>query len=394
MAFFALNGRVRCAGRFLLVLLLLAGLGGMSLSAAAQEEDVDRLSLASLLMRDNHYARAASVLAKVDTGREDLDRARFYTLRGLVRLNLDQNEDAKQDFRAAIEAGQENRIVYVYLAQAHYRLKEYAAAIRAIDDAGKAGAKIASLHVLKAQSHWALEQYDQAWAALDAGAERFPRDYRFLRRKVFYLIELGLYQAAAAHGREYLRVSDATEDDYLAIGAALRRSGQLDEALPFLESARLEFPDSKRVTVELANAYLDSGQVVTAANLFEQAAIDDPQLLSEAAELQRRARHLFRALNLNARVADQRKKLKQRLAILIELERYEMVAGMSGSLHRVGLLDDQNVRYALAYAYFKSGDFEIADQHLSRLTDAELFRRATALRKAMEACQDARWKCY
>ncbi|MBA1147239.1 tetratricopeptide repeat protein [Ectothiorhodospiraceae bacterium WFHF3C12] len=362
--------------------------------AAAEEEDVDRLSLASLLMRDNHYARAASVLAKVDTSREDLDRARFYTLRGLIRLNLDQNEDAKQDFRAAIEAGQENRIVYVYLAQAHYRLEEYAQAIRAIDNSGEAGAKIASLFVLKAQSHWALEQRTQAWSALDDGARRFPGDYRFLRRKVFYLIELGLYQAAADRGREYLRVSEASEDDYLAIGAALRRSGQLQEALPFLEAARLQFPASKRVTVELANAYLDSGQVVTAANLFEQAAVDDPELLSEAAELHRRARQLFRALNLNARVADQRKKLKQRLAILIELKRYELVAGMSGSLYRVGLLDDQNVRYALAYAHFKSGDFEIAEQHLSQLTDSELFRRATALRKAMEECQDARWKCY
>lgn len=368
--------------------------GGDAQQTAEQDEDVDRLSLASLLMRDNHYARAASVLAKVDTSREDLDKARFHTLRGLVRLNLGQNADAKQDFRAAIDAGQKNRIVYVYLAQAHYRLAEYAAAIRAIGNAGEAGAKIASLFVLKAQSHWALEQHNEAWAALDAGAARFPGDYRFLRRKVFYLIELGLYQAAAARGREYLRVAEATEDDYLAIGAALRRSGQLEEALPFLEAARLQFPDSKRVTVELANAYLDSGQVVTAANLFERAAVDDPELLSEAAELHRRAQQLFRALNLNARVADQRKKLKQRLAILIELKRYELVTGMSGALYRVGLLDDQNIRYALAYAYFKSGDFEIAEQHLSQLTDSELFRRATALRKAMDECRDARWKCY
>lgn len=367
---------------------------GQSSEAVEEKEDVDRLSLASLLMRDNHYARAASVLAKVDTSREDLDKARFYTLRGLVRLNLDQDKDARQDFRAAIEAGQENRIVYVYLAQANYRLGDYARAIQAIDNAGEAGAKIASLFVLDAQSHWALEQYDQAWTALDAGASRFPDDYRFLRRKVFYLIELGLYQAAAERGREYLRVSEASEDDYLAIGAALRRSGQLEEALPFLEAARLRFPASKRVTVELANAYLDSGQVVTAANLFEQAAVDDPELLSEAAELHRRARQLFRALNLNARVSDQRRKLKQRLAILIELKRYELVASMAGSLYRVGLLDDQNIRYALAYAHFKSGDFEVAEQHLSQLTDSELFRRATALRKAMDECRDARWKCY
>jgi tetratricopeptide (TPR) repeat protein len=388
--------------RSLLALLLCFGMAASPAPAQQQgesqqeseEADVDRLSLASLLIRDNHYARAASVLEKVDTSREDLDKARFYTLRGLVRLNLDENEAAREDFRAAIQAGQENRIIHVYLAQAHYRLKDYHQAIDAIEDAGEAGARIPSLFVLKAQSHWALEQRGAAWAALDAGADRHPGDHRFLRRKVFYLIELGLYQAAADRGREYLRVSEATEDDYLAIGSALRRSGQLDEALPFLEAARLQYPDSKRVTVELANAYLDSGQVVTGANLFEQAAIDDPALLSEAAELHRRARQLFQALNLNTRIADQRKKLKQRLAILIELQRYELVAGMSGALHRVGLLDDQNVRYALAYAYFKSGDFDVAEQHLTQLTDSELFRRATALRKAMEKCQDARWKCY
>jgi hypothetical protein len=45
-----------------------------------------------------------------------------------------------------------------------------------------------------------------------------------MRRKVFYLMQLQLYQQAAQLGKQYLNKSDAKASDYIAIGNALRLS--------------------------------------------------------------------------------------------------------------------------------------------------------------------------
>lgn len=381
-----------------LFVLLLAGLllgaGAVDAKRKDSAEDLDRLGLAALMIRDGHYGRAEAVLAEVDESNEDLDKARFYTLRGLVGLNQGRLDAAKQDFRAAVQAGQEDRILFVYLAQAHFRLQEYREALAAIAEAGAAAERIPAIYSMRAQAHWNLGEKIQAWRVLDAATTQFPDQHEFLRRKVFLLIELGLYQAAADLGRRYLEVAEPDAQDYLAIGSALRRGKQLDAALRFLESAHLRFPEDRKVLVELAHAYLDRGDRTAAADLMEQAAIMDPDLLVEAAELHRKSGGLYRALYLNAQVPEPAEKLRQRLAILLQLERFEMVAGMEDSLMRAGLLGDQNIRYALAYAFFKSGEFDLAEKHLAPLTDGDLFRKAVQLRQVMGECRSEPWKCY
>jgi thioredoxin-like negative regulator of GroEL len=210
---------------------------------------------------------------------------------------------------------------------------------------------------------------------------------------VFYLIDAGLYQQAADLGRTYLARAEARAADYAAIGTALRQSKSYDEALRFLESARLKFPDDGAIAKALAQTWLARGDVLAAAELLARQAEREPALLPEAAELMRRAGQGARALALNARVTDQSKKLKQRVGLLLQLRRYEQVAGMQDALYRVGLYADEDVRYALAYSHYKGGDFEAAEQHLSALTRPELFRKATELRRLMQDCADARWSC-
>ena len=52
-------------------------------------------------------------------------------------------------------------------------------------------------------------------------------------------------------------------------------------------------------------------------------------------------------------------------ALLVELEDWELVAGLESGLTRAGLLADGSVRYALAYALFKSGDYAATERHLA-----------------------------
>ncbi|MBB6086000.1 tetratricopeptide (TPR) repeat protein [Wenzhouxiangella marina] len=354
----------------------------------------ERLPLAALLIGDGNYERARQVLAAVDPDDPELDRPRFHTLNGLVALNLEERALAVREFRAAIEAGQDEPVVWLYLAQAHFGQEQYLETLAALDRAGDDTTRIPSVQLMRAQAHWQLGELDEAWRVLDEGRRLFPdRAGEFARRQVFLLVEQGLYQEAADQGRRYLAGAHAGPADALAIGNALRQSGQYTEAAEILERARLSSPEQVDLSRLLAHTYLAQERTLAAAEVLRQAAVYDPALLSEAAELYRRAGWLMEALTLNAGIIDQAQKLKQRLAIFIDLARFDQAAAMETDLVRTGLIEDQDIRYALAYAFFKSGDFARAEDHLAVLERADLFRKATELRRVMEQCADQPWLC-
>lgn len=389
--------------RWLLVLVLLwpgllpAQPGETPAEAAEPAETLtsgELLSLAAVLIGDGNHARARTVLARIDDSDETLDRARFHTLSGLVALNLDELALAERAFEQAIEAGQAEPVIWLYLAQARFGQQHYAEALDALDQAGPANTRLPSVMLMRAQAYWQLQRYPEAWRTLGQGRELHPdRAGDFARRQVFLLIDQGLYREAAGQGLEFLDTEQATVDDALAIGNALRESGEYRQAALILERARLRAPDNAMLGKVLAHVYLSRNQALAAAQLMHDSALLDPQLLPDAAELYRRAGWPMLALTLNAQVIDQAKKLKQRLALFIELGRFEQASGMRTDLERVGLLSDEDIRYALAYAMFKTGRFAAAEAELKHLTRGDLFRRATELRRVMEQCRDSRWSC-
>lgn len=376
------------AARFALCLCLVTAPG-----LAKDDDEADYVEVASVLVQDGNFDRAEETLRQVDESDEDLDRAKYHTLYGLIYLNRNEMPAARDAFEKAVATGEVQPTIHIYLAQVYFGLEEYENAVKALDAAGAAAARLPSVYTMRAHAHWMLGNRGMTWAVLDDARERFPANHTFLQRKVYYLIELGLFQEAAELGREYLAVSDAKVKDYVALGNSLRKSGQLDEAVALLESTRLRFPGDDMVTRVLAHTYVDLGQMHTAADLLNEAAMLNPELRSEAAELFRRAGNLHRALSLNAGVSDSATKLKQRLAILVGLARYDAVTAMEPSLRRAGLFNDEDIRYALAYAWFKSGDYERTESHLTALRRNDLFRKATELRKIMEDCAGEEWRC-
>jgi Tfp pilus assembly protein PilF len=383
----------------------------------ADYPELEPLPLAALLLSDGLTDRAQAVLDGIRLDRAERDRrfdwARYHTLRALIAQSREDLPAAAAAFEQAIAAsdavkaaraagerrdddeafGVVDPLVYLYLAQAWFAQDDHAKAIDALERAGDQLDGLAGAWNLRAHAHWTLGQRQQAFDTLHQASLRFPANTSFLRRSVFYLIEAGLYQEAARAGMDYLQRAEAKADDYLAIGTALRRTGSLDEAIGFLETGRLRHPDDDNLAKALAQTWLDRGQPLAAAELLATVAERDPSLMAEAAELFRRAGHSQRALNLNARVADPDKKLKQRVGILLELRRYDQVAGMEDALARARLLGDEDIRYALAYALFRSGRHEDAEIHLQALTRPDLFRKSTELRRLMEQCADQRWTC-
>ncbi len=377
----------------IIALVILSYYGGVASATANESQPTDAIELAALMLRDGHNDRALMALQNVNLEDSETDLARFYTLQGLAYMNLNDSVAAKSNLQLALKNGQQDKVIFVYLAQIYYSLKEYQNTIQAISKSGDHLHKNPTLIILKAQAYWQLENTDAAINALNVGKNIFPNDFRFLRRKVFYFVQLGLYQEATRLGKQYLTLSKATAEDYIAIGNALRLSKEYQQALNILEIARLQFANNETLAKLLAHTYLDQGKLNSAAFILEQAALINSDLISEAAEVYRRAGRFHKALLLNERVQDQKVKFKQRLSILLSLQQYEQAANMEASLYRNGLLEDQNIRYALAYALFSSGRFSAVNKHLDHLKDAELFRRGIELRRLMEACETEPWKC-
>lgn len=386
------------AFRVLIFVLMVCG------SAAAYAEDknketpdtftaADLLPLAAMLIKDGNHGRALNTLKTVDLAQEGLDLARYYTLLGMAQMGLKDLASAKDSLQQAVAHGQADPVIFVYLAQAHYGLKEYEETLKAIDRAGDVFKTYPSLLEMKTQAHWLLKQYDAAWSTLSLAETLFPDNHKFQERRIFYALDLGLYRNAAELGRDYLSKSVAKPQDFVAIGNALRLSRQFDEAANILETARLSYPEHSVIAKVLAHTYLDQGMTHAAAAILEQASQFNPEFISEAAELYKRAGRYYRALELNARVADQTTKLKQRLAIFLGLKKYEMAINMEPALHRARLLNDQSVRYALAYAAYAVGQFDKSRKHLGYVKEAGLFKQAMELQRLMKECETEKWKC-
>ena len=113
----------------------------------------------------------------------------------------------------------------------------------------------------------------------------------------------------------------------------------------------------------------------------------------DAAELFKKGGRPVQALYLNADVPDQKAKVRQRLGLLVELERFEEAAALAPRLERLGLTDEDAVTYALAYALFQVGKFDSAERYLKQIRSPELFGNAMELRRSMERCRALGWEC-
>lgn len=363
-------------------------------------EEIDHVALAALLIRDSHYDRAEQILNSLNLDEmdeetsENFDFSKFYTLKGLVYLKKELFTEAGKNFELAIEHGQKKPVVYLYLAQSWYGRNKWDKTIDSIEKSGEVGKSDPAIFSMKAQCYWKLGEKKNAWETIKEGEMLFPEFHDFLRQKTFYLIELELYQEAIKSGKEYLSKSEGSLSDYIAIGSALRRGLQFEDALVFLESAKLKYPDEKRVVVELANTYIKKGSLFAAADLFERASFTDSEFFYKAAELYRMTGKHNRALSLNAGVTDQELKLKQRLSILIDMKQYDLARSMRPALSRHDMLSDEDIRYAIAYCAYMTGDFESAEKDLRKLTRPDLFRRAAEIRKMMEKCNTDGWECF
>jgi tetratricopeptide (TPR) repeat protein len=373
--------------------LLLSSL--LLLVAAPAAEEVDPLALAALLLKDGHADRASAVLQEVDPKSETLDQPKYFFLRGLIEADQGRFKEAARSFQGsvrAIRASPEHsadprlRDLHVLWAQAHQQAGESAEAVAALDAAGPLLAQSTEADLLRGVAERSRGRTTEAWTALRRGRTRAPDHLELLRQQVSLAIEVGLFETSRGPIAELLGHPGATAEDALLIAQSLRAAKQMLLAAEVLERARLRF-SGRAIETQLARAYLEGGWTDTAGALLRRAVLAvDPGLAPDAAEVLRRAGKTRAALEVNGLVGDQKSKVRQRLGLLIELERFEEAAALAPRISRLGLLAEEPIAYALAYAEFRGGRYGLAESRLSKIQDPDLFAKAAELRRAIEAC--------
>jgi tetratricopeptide (TPR) repeat protein len=232
-----------------------------------------------------------------------------------------------------------------------------------------------------------------AIGALSRGSKLFPKDATLLKQKFYYFAELKLYQASIEAAKAYMKKVPANDKEFISLAQMLLAGGESNEALKVLEEAKMRFPNSAKVHILLGHLYNKKDMPHTTAQLFEEGAYHDSKYLKEAAEMYRRAGVLSHALYLNSKMTDKKEKTKQKVAIYLDRGEFEKIIGLKDAMGRYGLLDDDNMRYALAYAYYIVKDYDTAEVHLKKIQDNELFSKATVIRKNIEKCKNNSLEC-
>ncbi len=360
----------------------------------AKEAEIDHMALATLMIQDENYQRAKISLDEVDTTKKDFDFGYYYTLRGMVSMKLLDYKNAIVEFESAIENGQTDKSIYLYLIEANYKLKDYQKTVEAIEKAGDVAKERSQLFSIKVDSLWKLKREGEAISTLTEAFQRFPKEFNFLKQKFFYLVSLMLYQSAIDVANEFIEKSEPNGETLIAMASALQKSGEYRRAILLLEEAQLRFRENPKISALLSHLYLKIEKFYPSANLMERASYFDIKHKADSSEMYRRSGAYPQALYVNSQILDRQEKLKQRLSIYLESGDFERAIAMEDSMSRSGLLEEsEDIRYALAYALYMSGDFIGCEKHLQKLQRGDLFVKGIELRKNIEKCRADRWSC-
>ena len=74
---------------------------------------------------------------------------------------------------------------------------------------------------------------------------------------------------------------------------------------------------------------------------------------------------------------------------LLEMEQYAQAVALTDRLTYWKLMEDDAVRYGLAYAHFQLKSFDEALQYCSGITDRNVFQQSVTLRQIIRDCQES-----
>lgn len=362
--------------------------GFLGLNANAQgEDDVDTLTLAAHLIKNKNFSRAQSVLSQIKDPHEVIPE-KYWSLKGILELRQKRYDVALAAFQNAEREGLKSADLYLGMAQAHLGLKNFKLGIKVLSDKGQLTTGQPLHYQLLTSLHFGLGSGEEAWSALHEGMKRFPKSLPLMKQKWFYLVENNLIEVSFKVGKDMVDNYDLSALDIARMGQKYRQAKDFDKAIFFGEIARLKDQKDEEIIKDLARSYLKKENILAAAQLFTALSQFEPKFLVESSELWRKAGYPVYAERLALEIRDPVKKIKQNITLALLNEDFNKMALLGNRANRTPLKNDQDIQYALAYANFMLGDYKSANDNLKTIQRDDLFKKAIALREAMESCQE------
>lgn len=379
--------------RWLLYLLLaIIGLICPKILMAQEAGEVDHVALAQILIKDGYYQRAQRTLNKIKEDGEESQKALVESLWGMIELHHKHYDKAIDRFLKSQRMGLKSTEIYLYLAEAYLQINHLEKAEINLKLLHAEFKQKLPYHLLKAEILWRQKQKLKAWIVLDQ-AQALGLSRLIIDKKRFsYLLDEQLYLAATDLAHKTLSQQGSFQE-VLAMASQLRQHQQYQSALGLLQILSFLRPDKEMVALEMAQNYLALSQSFSAALILETAAKHNISLSFEASEILRQVGKSYRARFLNMTTEDPAKRLKQKLALYLEEDDYLSLKYMIPQLQKTQLLEDQEIRYAVAYSLFRIGDFEKSNEYLNAIDKDGLFEKSIELKREIQNCQNEDWAC-
>lgn len=306
---------------------------------------------------------------------------------GLWRTGIEEqaaghHEEAVDRFERAIElAGLQGRAeprLSLYLASSLLELGRYDDAAEALEASVSLSSELLAHPLLVARTASARGDLDRAYATLVRATRDFPQATAPRLELVALCSQLDL-SSSARDWAEQLAGLEPDRETALAVFDLLYADAQ---AWPVLERLAAQHGDDAEMVGHLAYAYAANERYYAAASLFERATLGGEDLAFEAADQFRMAGDTHAALVMNARVAERRRRLEQRLGILIAAGEMARVVALEPAMREAGLREPRH-RYNLAFAHYALGEFAQATDLARGLSNTPYADRGRALLDAM-----------
>lgn len=299
------------------------------------------------------------------------------TLEGRLALAEGKPAVAERRFRRAMELAPHHAPLRILRAHALLAQKRHDAVIDVLEHADL-DAREPVVALLLAAAHEGATDPASAYAALRRAALEHARHLGLRRELVLLCARHGLFTSARSWAST-IEPADLGRDVALAVLQQLRGEPGGLELARFLAAG---FPDDAEVQGQLGWVASAAGRTRDAAVAFERATTLGADLAFAAAEHWRAAGRHRRALAINTRVDDSKRRAEQRFDILFE----------SGAMARAIVAGDELAtkhgltprrRYDMAYAHYVLRQHAEATTHARALAATEEAARAEALLRAM-----------
>lgn len=343
-------------------------------------DEFEGLDLAEALIRDGRAAEASPLLVTTAKGRE----SRRLKLQGDLAFALGKDPEALAKWDASLARAEtsleEKHALHRRRAQAWARMGN---SQECVNEFKKVPSSKDEKEVLLRTS--CLEKtakLEEAWRVLSQATESPTIE----KERLAFLLRRGLRQVAFERVQAQIQAqgqASPSREALLNSADLFETHGALRESFRLLEIARVQWPQDVEVLLTWARAAHREGLTLAVAEAYEIAATSEGKYYYHAAELWRQARQFERSKRMNTMIVDETEQLKQKIALAVDQGRYDRILSLTGALSRSPLAKDDDVNYAVSYAFARVGNREGALHSLDRVTRADLLSKAAALRKTL-----------